>query len=129
MGAQKWYTEEARLFSKLTSITLMTWAITFILSLSIGTFYIGHIPVYGIDPDPHSLDSFLPDAIQGINLFSFFFSFVAFFAWPLLTIHLLLNKASFSRTEKLLQLSALLSILIFFMFRFIYTDQFAWHFD
>ena len=129
MVIQNWCTKDARLFSKLTSITLTTWAITFLLSLSIGTFYIGHIPVYGIDKDPHSLGIFILDAIQGINLFSFFLSFVAFLAWPLLTIHLLINKTRLSRTEKILQLGALLSIFVFFLFKFIYAEQFSWHFD
>lgn len=129
MIIQKLYTDEAKIFSKLTSIILTVWLITFLLGLLIGAFYLGHIPVYGNDGDPSSLNLLFLDAIKWMNLFSFFFSFFAFFAWPLLTIHLLINKAPFARTDKALQASALLSIVIFFLFKYLWTDQFLWFND
>ena len=129
MVIQKSYVEEATIFLRLTSIILVTWAVTFLLSLVVGTICLGHIPVYGIDKDPNSLNSFLLDTIYWINFLSFFFSFFAFFAWPFLLMHLLIYKVVFSYNERLLQAGALLSILTFFMFKLVWAEQFSWHYD
>ena len=129
MTEQKPNIEEVKIFSKLASVILIAWAITFLLSLIIGTFYLGHVPVYGIDQDPNSLNSSFLAWIQLINLCSFFFSFFAFLSWPLLTFHSLINNANFTNVDRLLHLGALLSILVFFFFKYILTDQFLWYYD
>lgn len=126
MSIEKLYIVEAKFFLRITSIALITWLATFLLSLMIGTFYIGHVPTFGTDKDPYSLDSFLLNATLWLNVISLFISFFSFFAWPLLTIHLLINKAQLTRSDRLLQAGALLSIIVFFLFKYIWTDQFLW---
>lgn len=123
---QKSFTEDARLFSKLTSIILISWSSTFLLSLGLGILNLGHLPVYGIDKDPSSINSNLFDAIRLINYISLLFSYFSFIAWPLLMIHLLINRVRFNAGNRWLHLSALASIFLFFSFKYIWTDQFLW---
>jgi len=121
--------KEDRLFARISAIIPITWLFTFLVTLSIGAFQFGHFPVYGKDPDPSSFNSVLLDVIHFVNLLSFFISFFALPAWIVLTIHLLINKAKFRKTDMVLHISALISLLFFFVLKYVWTTQFLWHND
>ena len=59
----------------------------------------------------------------------FFLFIFAFFSWPVLTFHSLINNANFTNVDRLLHVGALLSILVFFFFKYILTEQFLWYYD
>ncbi len=96
------------------------------LILTLGTFHLGHIPNYGQDPDPTNLK------IDWLNYFLFIPIFLGLFGtptWIMLTISLVVNKVKFSKKEIGLYLVSLASLLLLFLFKFQWPNQFMWVFD
>ena len=120
---------DIKLYARLSSAFPIIWLVTFFITLLIGTFSFGHIPIYGVDPDPHSLDSLMINSLQIINLISICICFLAVPGWLLLYTHLLINKVKLTRLDIILLVSVLLSLIFFLLFNLVWTSQFLWHND
>jgi len=112
-----------RLFAKIASLISPAWFTSFLISLLIGTLKYGHIPKYGVDGDLHGL---ITEVFTFIQLVTGFIGFAAVPAWFLLLTHLLINKITFTKREKLLHLVSIVSLIFFFLFKFLWTPQFLW---
>lgn len=115
--------KDIRLLAIILSTIPTVWLTSFLFSLLIGTVKFGHIPTYGADHDLHNI---VLNSLNVIRLTSGFIGFIVVPAWLLLTIHLIINKVKFSKVELLYHLTALFSLTMFVIFKFVWTSQFLW---
>ena len=117
------------LFLRLSSFVLISWGITFIAGILFGWIHFGHVPQYGVDPDPYSIGSGILNTLQILNLFAFLIGFIALPTWLLLCIDTFLNDRPQLRKYFLLHLFVVASIIIFFYFRQVASPHFLWFYD
>jgi len=117
------------LFARLSSIVIIVWALTFLSGLLYGWVSIGHIPKYGTDNDPYSLNSVLLGLLQMINQICFYVGVVALPAWTLLKTHLILNRVAITSTGLFINILTIISILVFCLFKFVWEAQYLWFYD
>jgi len=102
------------------------WFVSFLLILLIGIFHFGYIPKYGNSVDPYALN------LRNLSLFSFlcgFLAYIAFYTWIGMSIIFLLffkKKFSFNKTTTIL---FIIGVLGFFIFKYLFSDVFAWVID
>lgn len=121
--------KDVQSFARISSVIPTISLTSFLISLLIGILSFGHIPVYGADPDPYSINSNILDFLKVINLFSGLIGFMAVPAWLFLTAHLLINRIKFTQKDLFFHLSAIFSLLFILLFKFVWTSQFYWFFD
>jgi hypothetical protein len=86
----------------------------------------GRLPVYGLDPDPYSLSI---DWLNFIGLIGILASFFTIPATILLSIHLIINKVKFERSDIIAIIISLSSIGMFFISKHFMSEQFLWIMD
>ena len=102
------------------------WFLSFLIILAIGIIHFGYLPKYGNLVDPYALN------IRYLSLFSFFCglcAYVAFYLWIVMSIifiTFLRKEFSFNRTTTIL---FIIGVLGFFVFRYLFSDVFAWVID
>ena len=102
------------------------WVVSFFTILLFGILTLAKIPVYGIDQDPYSLSL---DWLSTIGTIASLFSYFTIPTNVFLTIHLLVNKANFTRIDKIALLVLGCSILCFFLLKYVFTNVFNWVLD
>jgi hypothetical protein len=102
----------------------LTWCILCLSSITIASIKLGHIPQYGLDPDPTELGL---DTITFLAFLFFLASFCLAFAWPLLELNFIIDE---KRQVNYWTLGAfILGIASFFIMKHIFPEQFNWFTD
>lgn len=115
-----------KVFSNICSIVIMALVFSFFLILLTGLIKLGHIPNYGIDPDPTNLKI---DILNYILAFPLFLSIIAIPLWFLLHIHFIFNNIYMSKCEISLFSIALVGLISILIVKFYFSSQFYWVFD
>ena len=115
--------KDVRLFANIASTIPIFWLTSFLISLLVGTLYVGHIPIYGVDRDPYSINSFIFNTFYFINFVITIIGFIAVPAYVLLTAHLLINKIKFTKKELAIHIISLFSLIVLLFFRFLWSSQ------
>jgi hypothetical protein len=118
--------KDVMFFAKLTSLIPIIWLLSFLVALLVGYIYFGHIPSYGIDRDPNYINSVTLTKTVYIITFCELVGVFATPAWFFLIIHLLIGKAKFESRDIIFHVAAIVGLIMFFLFRFVWTSQFEW---
>lgn len=103
----------------------IAWSISCISLISIASIKLGHLPRYGVDPDPTAM---------GYEYFEFFstilvlLGFAAVVVWPIMLVVLLLSVKQYS-PELFDIIIFIAGIVSFFTLKFVFTPQFLWFND
>ncbi len=116
-----------RMFARLCSCVMIACFLNLALALVMGTLLTGHIPVYGIDPEPSVIGYGVLNAFQINHILLLMASMPAVPAWMLLMIHLLAHGRGTIGKDKNLWLLTIACITGFFYLR--QTRAFAWLMD
>ena len=91
-----------------------------------GYLILHKIPEYGVDPDPYALHI---DWINTVMLFAFAASLFAISIIIFFTITFIVKKVQFTKVDMLSIIVSLVSILIFFLCKYEFTNLFNWVLD
>lgn len=114
-------------FARLCSYAIIAWVASLLLALVVGTVQLGHLPVYGVDPDPERIHSMLLNGLQITHLLLSAAVVVAIPAWALLLIHLLSTDRNSLKQHRALWACTIVAIGIYFLIR--HTPTFVWLMD
>lgn len=115
-----------KLIHSFLGILPFVWFVSFLLILSIGFIHFGAMPKYGNLVDPYALN------LRYLSLFSFFCGFLAylaFYLWLGMSIIFIVffkKKYTFNKTTSIL---FFIGVFGFFLFKYLFTDAFAWVID
>lgn len=102
----------------------LTWCILCLFSITIASIKLGHIPQYGLDPDPTEL------GLDGITFIAFLFfmgSFTLAFVWPMMQLHFTLNEKQ--KVNYYTFAAFIVGIASLFILKYIFSPQFSWFMD
>ena len=121
--------KDDQFFARVLSIVPIVWLFSFLLALSIGTMYLGHLPFYGLDQDPYSISSIVLTTTTYIVTFCELLGYFIVPVWIFFLIQVLLAKLSLTKRDILIYVIGILGLFMFLLFRFVWTSQFDWVYD
>ena len=120
---------DIRLFASITSMFPTICLTSFLLSLMIGTIYLGHVPIAHLDGDLYSINLKALTFLYFLNLIITAFSFIAVPSWILLITQIWFEKIKITKKEVVFHLIAAFSCMLFLFFKYELTYQFEWFYD
>ncbi|MGZ5244998.1 MAG: hypothetical protein ACXWDO_05825 [Bacteroidia bacterium] len=97
-----------------------------LLMILAGILLLGHVPRYGVDPDPFTLNL---DIFGLILICSFTLSIFIIPFWILIFVHLVINRYPFSKSEYFSLISMLLGVLFFVVLKIGQPNILEWVLD
>ncbi|MGZ5242569.1 MAG: hypothetical protein ACXWEY_01160 [Bacteroidia bacterium] len=119
----KIFIDDLKIVLRIFAIIPFIWIGSELLMILIGTIAVGHIPKYGVDPDPSSLNLII---LNLSLMFGLMLNICVLPFWVLILLHLIINRVQFSRNEYFSFLSMVLGITVFLIHRVYHPKIMDW---
>lgn len=111
---------------RVISIGLTVWLTSFVFILIFAFFEFGHIPIYGYD---NQFDGIIFVSLRWIILVASIFTFILTPFWFLILFTIVIKNSKLNNIDLIFHLIGLFAIGLFFLIKFIWSNQFFWVYD